>query len=182
MKPEMFRNRLIMVPMSRGTDLPFRRLVSEWGGELCVGEMAFAHKIVKRARSEMPLIRRHHSEKLFGVQLAGKRPEVMAEAAVIVEGEGADFIDINLGCPIQEATRRGFGAALLNAVPLLFTAAISTLVAAGLGYAVYRFSMRCFVARFLDDKLVLAKAVAASIDGDTHRRFTDVGSRARSPT
>jgi tRNA-dihydrouridine synthase 3 len=114
MTTEMFHNRLIMAPMSRGTDLPFRRLVSEWGGELCVGEMAYAHKIVKRVRGEMPLIRRHPSENLFGVQLAGKHPDVMAEAAVIVEGEGADFIDINLGCPIEDATRRGFGAALLK--------------------------------------------------------------------
>ena len=111
---EIFRGRLVMAPMSRGTDLPFRRLATEWGAEVCVGEMAYAHKLVKREGSELALIRRHPSERLFGAQLAGKRPEVMAEAARMAEGAGSDFIDVNLGCPIDEVTRRGFGAALLE--------------------------------------------------------------------
>ncbi len=127
---ELFRSgKLIMAPMSRGTDLPFRRLVAEWGGEICVGEMAYAHKIVKRERSELPLIRRHKDEKIFGVQLAGKKPEVMAEAAKIVADQGVDFIDINLGCPIDDATRRGFGAALLQR-PSRVGAIVQAMVAA----------------------------------------------------
>ena len=111
---ELFRGRLVMAPMTRGTDLPFRRLAGEWGAEVCVGEMAYAHKVVRRERSELVLLRRHPSERRFGVQLAGKRPEVMAEAARIAADHGADFVDVNLGCPIDDATRRGFGAALLS--------------------------------------------------------------------
>ena len=111
---EIFRGRLVMAPMSRGTDLPFRRLATEWGAEVCFGEMAYAHKIVRRVRSEIPLIRRHESERIFGAQLAGKDPGTMAEAARIAEDHGADFVDVNLGCPIDEATRRGFGASLLR--------------------------------------------------------------------
>ncbi len=111
---EIFRGRLIMAPMTRGTDLPFRRLATEWGAEVCVGEMAYAHKVVKRDRAESALLRRHSDENIFGVQLAGKRPEIMAEAARIAEQGGADFVDVNLGCPIDEAVRRGFGAALLR--------------------------------------------------------------------
>ena len=111
---EIFRGRLVMAPMTRGTDLPFRRLATEWGAQVCVGEMAYAHKIVKRDRAESALIRRHPDENIFGVQLAGKHPEVMAEAARIAEQAGADFVDVNLGCPIDEAVRRGFGAALLG--------------------------------------------------------------------
>ncbi len=111
---ELFAGRLIMAPMSRGTDLPFRRLAAEWGAVVCVGEMAYAHKIVKRSRRELALIRRHPDEPVFGAQLAGKHPEVMAEAARIAADQGAAFIDVNLGCPIDEATRRGFGAALLQ--------------------------------------------------------------------
>jgi tRNA-dihydrouridine synthase 3 len=111
---ELFQGRLVMAPMTRGTDLPFRRLLQEWGAEVCVGEMAYAHKLVKRDRSELPLIRRHPDERVFGVQLAGKHPEVMAEAARMAVDGGADFIDVNLGCPIDEVTRRGMGAALLE--------------------------------------------------------------------
>ena len=110
---EIFASRLIMAPMTHGTDLPFRRLATEWGAEVCMGEMAYAHKLVRGERSELALIRRHPSERIFGAQLAGKRPEVMAEAACLAEERGADFVDINLGCPIDDATRRGFGAALL---------------------------------------------------------------------
>ena len=96
-----------MAPMTRGTDLPFRRLATEWGAEVCLGEMAYAHKVVRGERIERALLRRHPSEKFFGVQLAGKKPEVMAEAARIAEQAGADFVDINLGCPIDDATRHG---------------------------------------------------------------------------
>ncbi len=111
---EIFRGRLVMAPMTRGTDLPFRRLATEWGAEVCVGEMAYAHKVVRGVRGELALLRRHPSEKIFGAQLAGKRPEVMAGAARRAEQMGADFIDVNAGCPIDDATRRGFGAALLR--------------------------------------------------------------------
>jgi tRNA-dihydrouridine synthase 3 len=111
---EIFRGRLVMAPMSRGTDLPFRRLATEWGAPVCFGEMAYAHKVVRRQRGELPLLRRHSQEEVFGAQLAGKKPEVMAEAARIAEEMGADFVDVNLGCPIDDATRRGFGAALLR--------------------------------------------------------------------
>jgi len=111
---EIFRGRLVMAPMTRGTDLPFRRLAMEWGAPVAVGEMAYAHKVVGGERSERALLRRHPSERVFGVQLAGKRPEVMAEAARIAVDHGADFLDVNLGCPIDDTTRRGFGAALLE--------------------------------------------------------------------
>jgi tRNA-dihydrouridine synthase 3 len=111
---EIFTGRLILAPMSQGSDLPFRRLVNEWGAEVCVGEMAYDYKITGRGPGDKPLLRRHPSEKIFGVQLAGKKPEVMAEAARFAEDSGADFIDVNLGCPIDDATKRGFGAALLR--------------------------------------------------------------------
>jgi len=103
-----------MAPMTRGTDLPFRLLANEWGATVCVGEMAYAHKTGGRERGDLPLLRRHPSEPCFGVQLAGKLPEVMAEAAKVAQDQGVDFVDVNCGCPIDEVTRRGFGASLLQ--------------------------------------------------------------------
>jgi tRNA-dihydrouridine synthase 3 len=111
---EIFGGKLVMAPMTHGTDLPFRRLLVEYGAEVIVGEMAYAHKIVRSGSGERALMRRHPEEPCFGVQLAGKRPDVMADAASIAEQFGADFVDVNLGCPIQDAVRRGFGAALLQ--------------------------------------------------------------------
>jgi tRNA-dihydrouridine synthase 3 len=111
---EIFRGRLVMAPMTRGTDLPFRRLANEWGAAVCLGEMAYAHKVTGKMQGDRPLLRRHPSERIFGVQLAGKIPEVMAEAAQRAQDGGADFVDVNCGCPIDEVTRRGFGASLLQ--------------------------------------------------------------------
>ena len=115
----MFRGRLVMAPMSRGTDAPFRRLACEWGAEVAVGEMAYAHKVVRGERSEIALVRRHPAERVFGAQLAGKDPDVLAQAARIAVDQGADFVDVNLGCPIDDAVRRGFGAALLRRAALV---------------------------------------------------------------
>jgi tRNA-dihydrouridine synthase 3 len=113
-RPAFLGDGLIMAPMSRGTDLPFRRLAREWGAEVCLGEMAYAHKVVRGAKTETALLRRHPDERCFGAQLAGKDPAKMAEAASIAEEAGADFVDINMGCPIDDATRRGYGAAMLR--------------------------------------------------------------------
>jgi len=82
---ELFRGRLVMAPMARGTDLPFRRLVSEFGCEVAVGEMAFAHKVVKRDKRELALLRRHPGEANFGAQLCGKKAHVLAEAAQMAD-------------------------------------------------------------------------------------------------
>ena len=106
---EIFRGRLIMAPMSRGTDLPFRRLLREWGAEVCVGEMAYAHKIVKRERSERPLLRRHPDEKVFGVQRR-KIPRSWPRRHDWRKASGPTS-STSKRMPLDEVTRRGMGAA-----------------------------------------------------------------------
>ena len=69
-------------------------------------------RLKQRRRSEFALIRRAPDERVFAVQLAGNKPEEMAWAAALVEARGADFVDVNLGCPIDHFTRMGLGAAL----------------------------------------------------------------------
>ncbi len=111
---DFFRRRVILAPMTVGSNLPFRRLCGELGAEMTVSEMAIAAKVAKGSRNELALLRRHPEEKCFGVQLCGSRPDVVAAAAEIAVERGADFIDLNLGCPIDLVTRRGGGSALLN--------------------------------------------------------------------
>ncbi len=101
-----------MAPMATGGNLPYRRLCREYGAVRTCSEMVLAHKLVKGG--DRPLLRHHESETDFGVQLAGKRPEVMAEAAVIAVEAGASFIDLNFGCPIDLVVRKGAGAALMR--------------------------------------------------------------------
>jgi len=103
---------LVLAPMTKGSNLPYRRLCVELGAKVLVSEMVVARRLKQRRRGEFALIRRAPDEPCFGVQLAGNRPDEMAWAAQFVEARGADFVDVNLGCPIDHFTRRGLGAAL----------------------------------------------------------------------
>ena len=101
-----------MGPMTKGSNLPYRRLCAELGARVLVSEMVVARRLKQRRQSEYALIRRSPHEPCFGVQLAGNKPEEMAWAAALAESRGAEFIDLNLGCPIDHFTRMGLGAAL----------------------------------------------------------------------
>src|SRR6187455_2175199 len=101
-----------MAPMTKGSNLPYRRLCIELGARVLVSEMVVARRLKQRRQSEFALIRRAPGEPCFGVQLAGNKPDEMAWAAALAEARGADFIDVNLGCPIDHFTRMGLGAAL----------------------------------------------------------------------
>jgi tRNA-dihydrouridine synthase 3 len=79
-----------------------------------VGEMAVARRLLQNRAAEFALLRSHPSEDFFGVQLAGKTPEELSEAARIAEARGARFVDLNCGCPIRQITGRGLGASLLR--------------------------------------------------------------------
>jgi tRNA-dihydrouridine synthase 3 len=103
---------LVLAPMTKGSNLPYRRLCVELGARVLVSEMTVARRLKQRRRGEFALIRRAPVEPCFGVQLAGTNPEEMAWAAALVESHGADFVDVNLGCPIDHFTRKGMGAAL----------------------------------------------------------------------
>jgi len=110
----MFRGQVVLAPLTKGGNLPFRRLVVELGCRMTTGEMAVAQKVRKRMRGEMVLLRRAPEETCFGVQLAGRKPDQLADAARVAEDTGASFVDLNLGCPIDVFCRRGMGAALLQ--------------------------------------------------------------------
>jgi tRNA-dihydrouridine synthase 3 len=103
---------LVMAPMTKGSNLPYRRLCLELGARIAVSEMTVARRLKQRRMGEFALIRRAPEEPYFGVQLAGTNPDEMAWAAALVEARGADFVDVNLGCPIDHFTRKGLGASL----------------------------------------------------------------------
>lgn len=111
-RADFFRDNIQMAPMAQGGNLPYRRLCREYGAVRTCSEMVLAHKLVKGG--ERPLLRHHQSEDDFGIQLAGKHADVLAEGARIAVESGARFVDLNFGCPIDLIVRRGQGAALLK--------------------------------------------------------------------
>lgn len=103
---------LVMAPMTKGSNLPYRRLCIELGARVTMSEMTVARRLKQKRKGEFALIRRAAEEPFFGVQLAGTNAEEMAWAAGLVEARGADYIDINFGCPIDHFTRKGLGASI----------------------------------------------------------------------
>lgn len=103
---------LVLAPITKGSNLPYRRLCQELGARITMSEMAVARRLKQDRRNEFALIRKATDERFFGVQLAGNNPEEMAWAAELVASRGADLVDVNLGCPIDYFTSKGLGAAL----------------------------------------------------------------------
>lgn len=103
---------LVMGPMTKGSNLPYRRLCVELGARITVSEMTVARRLKQKRKSEFALIRPFQGEPCFGVQLAGTNPEELAWAAGLAESRGAAFVDLNCGCPIDHFTHKGLGASL----------------------------------------------------------------------
>jgi tRNA-dihydrouridine synthase 3 len=103
---------VVMAPMTKGSNLPYRRLCVELGARVTMSEMTVARRLKQKRKGEFALIRKFEVEPFFGVQLAGTNPEEIGWAAALVESRGADLVDLNCGCPIDHFTRKGIGAAL----------------------------------------------------------------------
>ena len=105
---------VLLAPMAGITDLPFRQLVASFGAGLVVSEMVASQEMVQakpgvRERAELGL-----GDATTSVQLAGRDPHWMAEAARMVEANGAKIIDINMGCPAKKVTGCLSGSALMR--------------------------------------------------------------------
>ena len=107
------RNRVFLAPMSGVTDLPFRQRAYAHGAGLVVSEMVASGELAKGRGDTETRIRRSNGMPHM-VQLAGRETSAMAEAARIAEGEGADIIDINMGCPAKKVTGGYCGSALMR--------------------------------------------------------------------
>jgi tRNA-dihydrouridine synthase B len=122
------RNRVFLAPMSGVTDQPFRRRAYQHGAGLVVSEMIASGELAK-GRLDTGRRVRHSGLPVHMVQLAGRETVHMAEAARIAEGEGADIVDINMGCPAKKVTGGYCGSALMR-VPDHAMALIDAVVAA----------------------------------------------------
>ncbi len=111
--PVTIRNRVFLAPMSGITDEPFRRRAYAHGAGLVVSEMVASGELAKGRAGTGTRIR-HSGLPVHMVQLAGREAHHMAEAARIAAGEGADIIDINMGCPAKKVTGGYSGSALMR--------------------------------------------------------------------
>ncbi|MBT5388821.1 MAG: tRNA dihydrouridine synthase DusB [Porticoccaceae bacterium] len=112
--PYQIDRRTILAPMAGVTDLPFRQLCREMGAGLVVSEMVAADPSTWDTRKSRLRIQFGDEPSPKSVQIAGYDPEMMAVAARFNVEQGAEIIDINMGCPAKKVCKRAAGSALLQ--------------------------------------------------------------------
>ena len=112
--PYSLRNNLVLAPMAGVTDRPFRQLCKALGAGMAVSEMTTARAELRDSLKSRR--RRDHDGEVEPriVQIAGAEPAMMAEAARFNVAEGAQIIDINMGCPAKKVCNKAAGSALLQ--------------------------------------------------------------------
>ena len=105
---------VVLAPMSGVTDAPFRAVVDDLGVGLVVSEMIATQEMIQMRTIAQRKVDGAERHKVMSVQIAGREAKWMAEAARIAEGEGADIVDINMGCPAKKVTNGYSGSALMR--------------------------------------------------------------------
>lgn len=108
-------SRVAMAPMAGMTDTAFRRLVKRQGGcGLVVTEMVSSEGLVRGIDRTLEFAEYTEEERPVSIQIFGGDPVKMADAAQIVEGMGADIVDINMGCPVPKIAKHNAGCSLMR--------------------------------------------------------------------
>ncbi|MFH1312713.1 MAG: tRNA dihydrouridine synthase DusB [Candidatus Eisenbacteria bacterium] len=106
--------RIFLAPLSGVADSPYRRICKRFGADAVYSEMVSSEGLARAQPRSIDYLRFHHEERPIGVQIFGKDPKRMAEAAAMVEEVKPDLIDINMACPSRKIVKRGAGCALMR--------------------------------------------------------------------
>ena len=112
--PYRFANRLALAPMAGVTDRPFRQLCRQLGAGMTVSEMITSRPDLRNSRKTRLRMDHEGEPGPIIVQIAGGVPELMADAAAYNVANGAQIIDINMGCPAKKVCKVDAGSALLK--------------------------------------------------------------------
>lgn len=108
------KSRVVQSPMAGCTDLAFRLIARQHGMEFAFLEMVSSDALVRQNKKTAELMKSTEADRPLGAQIVGCNPEIMGEAAAMVEAMGFDLLDINMGCPVPKVTGPGGGSALLQ--------------------------------------------------------------------
>jgi tRNA-dihydrouridine synthase B len=106
--------------MAAITDSPFRSFMKELGAGIVVSELISATGIEYKSQKTLDLAKYAENQRPVGIQLFGENPDQMANAAKFVEQSGADFVDVNFGCPVPKVVKKGAGSAMMKDLPAMY--------------------------------------------------------------
>ena len=107
-----------LAPMAGVSDLAYRVIAKKMGASLTTAEMVSAKGLYYRNEKTKEMLKIAPDEHPMALQLFGSDPDIMVWGAKIMEQAGPDFIDINMGCPMQKVVKNGDGSALMKNIPL----------------------------------------------------------------
>lgn len=110
---------LFLAPMEDVTDPAFRLLCKGFGADMVYTEFVSADALIRNVKRTEQKLTLHDEERPVAIQLYGREPDAMAEAARIAEEANPDIIDLNFGCPVKRVASKGAGSGLLQNVPKL---------------------------------------------------------------
>ena len=108
------QNPFFLAPMAGVTDKPFRSFMREMGCGIITSELVSVRALQEGNQKTRQLIEFSEDQKPYGIQIFGEEPYTIGEGAKQAEEFGADFIDLNLGCPVNKIVKKGAGSALLK--------------------------------------------------------------------
>lgn len=112
-------NPFVLAPMAGITDHAFRTFMRKLGAGVVVTELVSATGIEYKSARTLSLMSFEEVQRPVGIQLFGEEPEHVARASRLVQEMGADFVDLNFGCPVPKVVKKGAGSALLKDLPAL---------------------------------------------------------------
>jgi tRNA-dihydrouridine synthase B len=110
--PFRLEHPFILAPMAGITNSPFRRLMRRLRSSMVISELVSANGIEYSGTKTLDLLRFDEEERIVGLQIFGEDTHLLCKAAAYVEQLGADFVDLNLGCPVPKVVKRGAGSAM----------------------------------------------------------------------
>lgn len=116
---ELGERPVLLAPMEDVTDPSFRLMCREMGAAMVYTEFVSAEALVRDIRSTVRKLQIDDRERPVAIQIYGREPEAMVEAARIVERAEPDILDINFGCPVNKVASKGAGAGMLRDIPKL---------------------------------------------------------------
>lgn len=108
---------VMLAPMEDVTDSSFRLICKELGADMVYTEFVSSEALVRNIPSTLRKLSIRDEERPAAIQIYGREPGPMAEAALIAEAAGPEIIDINFGCPVKKVAGKGAGAGLLRDIP-----------------------------------------------------------------